>query len=145
MAKKIYTRFFKEAFADLEHAYTSAASDRHPEMRFEDAEQAERVLDKLLLDTLGTWPAAAQAHLGDALGAFLLYHRASLITALTPSDWNLFSDPADAFHGYVFRTMFEPAGYEIQSYAQQAIDWDSTPTNELIDGPLRRPGIDSMG
>ena len=62
--------------------------------------------------------------------------------SLTPSDWGLFSDPADAFYGYVFRSMFEPMGYRISTYAEQLVEWDDSAISDLAGEPLSSPAID---
>lgn len=141
MAMRVFTSVSGAAFSDLAFDYTSAKSDRFPEMRFSDSKEAADVVERLLIEPLTRWPDEALRLLGHALGAELVHFRAALIMSLTPSDWGLFSDPADAFYGQVFREVFEPKGFRLDTYAIQQIEFDTTPVESLIDEPLERPGV----
>ena len=142
MSITVHTSVFHAAFHDLAFDYSTARSDSTPEMRFADRAESEMVLDRLLLRPLAGWPEEARRLLGHSLGAHLVHHRAALIMSLMPSDWGLFSDPADAFYGYVFRSMFEGRGYRISTYAEQLVEWDDSTISELVDEPLQSPAID---
>lgn len=141
MAMRVFPSICSAAFSDLAFDYTSAKSDRFPEMRFSDREEACEVVERLLIEPLTQWPDEALVLLGHALGAELVHFRAALIMSLTPSDWGLFSDPADAFYGQVFRAVFEPRGFRLETYAIQEVEFDTTPVESLTDGPLVRPGV----
>ena len=142
MATTVSTRIFHSAFHSLAFDYSTGRSDSFPQMQFADRHESEAVLDRLLLGPLSEWPNEALRLLGHSLGAHLVHYRAALIMSLTPSDWSLFNDPADAFFGYAFRGLFEPQGYRLSTYAEQKVEWNDSSVEVLVGAELVSPAID---
>jgi len=66
------TRILRQVFHDFTSFYVMSVDDSFPDLYFFGLDEAQEVLDRLVVSYVKQWPVDAQRELGIALGAALL-------------------------------------------------------------------------
>lgn len=106
--------------------------DQFRSLWFDNLVGAHRVLDQLIVQYIERWPIDAKRVFGVSLGAALVHKREQLIGSLMVTQWESFSDPADAMYGYVFWQLFPDRS--LSEFVDKEIIWDLGPIDDFLQG-----------
>ena len=143
--RKVYSQVFKAAFFRVQFQYTVYDWELLPDaMFFEDLEGAHAALDVELIPWLRSWPNEALHYLGENLRVLLRCYYEGLSSKITPSAWEQFDDEVDAFYGYVWRQVFEPAGWNLADMPGDCDDYefDHTELEQVLGPDVTIPDIE---